>query len=70
MALIYAAKGGHRDTVQCLCENGANIHATDRVSYNRTVMYVWMYVWMYVCIYVCMYIISMYIHILYTLYSY
>ena len=48
---MSAAYGGHRGTVQCLCENGANIHAADGVSDNRTVMYV--------CMYVCMYIISM-----------
>ena len=52
---MRAAKGGHRDIVQYLCENGANVNANNGVSDNRTVMYV------------CMYIISMYIHILYTL---
>ena len=51
---MNAAEWGRRDTVQCLCENGANINAANRVSDNRTVMYVYMYVHY---IYVYMYII-------------
>ena len=37
---MRAAIKGHRDTVQCLCENGADIHAKDNVSENSTVIYV------------------------------
>ena len=45
-----AARNGDRDTVQYLCENGADIHAKDNVSENSTVIYVHVHYIHYICI--------------------
>ena len=38
---MYAANSGHRDIVQYLCENGADINAKNNVSENSNVIYVY-----------------------------